>query len=169
MKRMTIPDRETYIAAVQDEISRTQQGRYFHRLHVVLYVLRGASSYEAAHFYGHSSRTIQYWVHRLLSSGLSGLWDGEHTGRPTRLSQSEQKQLRNAIRRSPRELGYDQNLWDGPLLSYHIEEQYGITLGVRQCQRLFHQLGFTLQRPRRQAYEADPLEQEKFKKTSTDG
>lgn len=169
MKRMTIPDRETYVAAVQDEISRTQQGRYFHRLHVVLYVLKGASSYEAAHFYGHSPRTIQYWVRRLLTTGLAGLWDGEHTGRPSRLSQSDQKKLRNAIRRSPRELGYDQNLWDGPLLSHHIKEHYGVTLGVRQCQRLFHQLGFTLQRPRRQASEADPFKQDTFKKTSTDG
>ncbi|GFP31435.1 hypothetical protein HKBW3S34_02355, partial [Candidatus Hakubella thermalkaliphila] len=43
------------------------------------------------------------------------------------------------------------------------------SLGVRQCQRLFHQLGFTLQRPRRQAHEADPLQQEAFKKNSTSG
>jgi transposase len=40
---------------------------------------------------------------------------------------------------------------------------------VRQCQRLFHKLGFTLQRPRRQAREADTLQQEAFKKTSTNG
>jgi hypothetical protein len=30
-------------------------------------------------------------------------------------------------------------------------------------------MGFTLQRPRRQAHEADPLQQEAFKKTSTGG
>ena len=40
---------------------------------------------------------------------------------------------------------------------------------VRQCQRLFHQLGFSLQRPRRQASEANPALQEAFKKTSTNG
>jgi transposase len=169
MKRIIIPDAEIFIAAIQDEISRTWEGRYFHRLHVVLHVLRGDSSYEAARFYGHSPRTIQYWVHRLLSDGLAGLWDRDHPGRPSQLSQSEQKKLRNEIRRSPRELAYDQNLWDGPLLSHHLEEHYGITLSIRQCQRLFHQLGFTLQRPRREAHEADPLQQEKFKKTSTDG
>lgn len=169
MKRITIPDKETFIAAIQDEITRTQQGRYFHRLHVVLHVLQGASSYEAASLYGHSPRTIQYWVHRLLSKGLAGLWDGEHPGRPSRLSPADQKKLRNEIRRSPRKLGYDQNLWDGSLLSHHLKEQYATTLSIRQCQRLFHQLGFTLQRPRRQAYEADPFQQEHFKKTSTDG
>jgi transposase len=30
-------------------------------------------------------------------------------------------------------------------------------------------LGFTLQKPRRQAHEADPLQQESLKKTSTNG
>ena len=169
VKRITIPDPETFIAAIQDEISRTREGRYFHRLHVVLYLLHGASSYEAARLYGHSPRTIEYWGHQLLSHGLVGLWEGDRTGRPSRLSSSERQRLRDELQRSPRELGYDQNLWDGLLLSHHLEEHYSTSLGIRQCQRLFHQLGFTLQRPRRQPREADPLQQEAFKKISTDG
>ena len=164
-----IPDAETFIAAIQDEISRTREGRYFHRLHVILHVLCGASAYEAAQFYGHSPRTIEYWEHRLLSHGLAGLWEGDRPGRPGRLSPLEQQRLRNEIQRSPRKLGYDQNLWDGLLLSHHLKEHYSVSIGVRQCQRMFHQLGFTLQRPRRQAHEANLLQQEGFKKTSTNG
>lgn len=169
MKRIAIPDAETFIAAIQDEISRTREGRYFHRLHVVLHVLHGASPYEAARIYGDSPRAIEYWEQRLLTRGLAGLLEGEHPGRPSRLSPSDQERLRMEIRRSPRELGYDQNLWDGLLLSHHLERDYAISLSVRQCQRLFHHLGFSLQRPRRQAREADPLQQEAFKKTSTNG
>ena len=169
LKRKAIPDAETFIAAIQDEISRTQEGRYFHRLHVVLPVLRGASSYDAARLYGDSPRAIEYWVQRLLTGGLAGLGEGDHPGRPGRLSPTDQERLRTEIRRSPRELGYDQNLWDGLLLSHHLEQDYAISLSVRQCQRLFHQMGFTLQRPRRQAHEADPVQQEAFKKTSTNG
>ena len=169
VKRITIPDAETFIAAIQDEISRTPEARYFHRLDVVLYVLQGASSYEAAQLFGHSARTIENWVHQLLSQGLAGLWEKERPGRPGRLSSTEEQKLRNEIQRSPRELGYDQNIWDGLLLRHHLAENYSVSLGVRQCQRLFHQMGFTLQRPRRQAHEADPLQQEAFKKTSTNG
>jgi len=169
MRKFEIPDAETFIAAIQEEISRTPEGRYFHRLHVILHVLQGASSYEVAKLYGHSPRTVQYWIHRLLSYGLRGLWDKEHPGRPGKLSEKEQETLRNEIRRSLRELGYVQNLWDGPLLSHHLKEHYGITLSIRQCQRLFHRLGFTLQRPRCRAYEADPVKQEEFKKNSIDG
>jgi transposase len=169
MKRITIQDAETFIAAIQDELSKTREGRYFHRLAVVLHVLRGASAYEASRAFGFSSRTIEYWVKRLASNGLNGLWDGKHPGRPSRLSASQKQRLRKELQRSPRDKGYDQNLWDGVLLSHHLEKTYSISLSVRQCQRLFHQMGFSLQRPRRQASEADPLQQEAFKKTSTSG
>jgi transposase len=166
MKRLVIPDSETFAAAIQDEISRNPQGRYFHRLHVVLQVLKGYSTYEAAKFYAHSPRTVQYWVQRLLSEGLMGLWDVDRPGRPGRLSLKEQNKLRKELHKSPGALKYDQNIWDGPLLAHHLKDRYRINLGVRQCQRLFRQLGFSLQRPQPKAAEADPLEQERFKKTS---
>lgn len=167
VKRINVPDVDTFKAAIQEEISRTPEGRYFHRLHAVLQVIGGASSYETARLYGDSPRAIEYWVRRLTSKGLQGLLEGDHTGRPARLSASALARLRKDISRSPRELGYNQNLWDGLLLSHHLTQYYSTSLSVRQCQRLFHQLGFSLQRPRRQASEADPVQQEAFKKTTT--
>lgn len=167
MRRKNISDAEVFKAAIQDEISRTPEGRYFHRLHAVLQVLDGVSSYDTARLYGDSPRAIEYWVQRLTSKGLSGLLDGNHPGRPARLSAKEQAKLRKDISRSPRELGYNQNLWDGLLLSHHLTQKYSISLSVRQCQRIFHQLGFSLQRPRRKASEADAPRQGAFKKTIT--
>jgi transposase len=168
VKRISIPDAETFSAAIRDEISRTPEGRYFHRLHAVLHILDGASSYDTARLYGDSPRAIENWVHRLVSDGLPGLLERNRTGRPTRLSSSLLEKLSNDIRRSPREFGCDQNLWDGLLLSHHLKKEYSVSLGVRQSQRLFHKLGFSLQRPRRQASESDPDLQEEFKKTTTD-
>lgn len=167
MRRKCIPDAEVFKAAIQDEISRTPEGRYFHRLHAVLHVLDGTSTQDTARLYGDSPRAIEYWVQRLISKGLDGLQEGFHPGRPTRLSSQNLVKLRKDISRSPRELGYDQNLWDGLLLSHHLSQKYSISLSIRQCQRLFHKLGFSLQRPRRKASEADALQQEAFKKTIT--
>jgi len=169
MKRITVPDAETFITAIQDELSRTREGRYFHRLAVVLHILRGASAYEASRAFGFSSRAIEYWIKRLASNGLNGLWDGKHPGRPSRLSASQMQRLRKELRRSPRDMDYNQNLWDGVLLSHHLEKNYSVSLSVRQCQRLFHQMGFSLQRPRRQPSEANHFQQEAFKKTSASG
>ena len=169
MKRLKIPDVETFIAAIQDEISHTAEGRYYHRLHVVLHALKETSCYEAARIYGHSPRSVYNWIHRLITKGLAGLREGEHPGRPRKLSLLQQKQLRKHLLLSPREFTYDQNIWDGPLISYHLKEQYSVHLRVRQCQNVLHRLGFTLQRSRRQAAKADPAKQEAFKKNSKNG
>ncbi|MBN2288052.1 MAG: winged helix-turn-helix domain-containing protein, partial [Candidatus Glassbacteria bacterium] len=54
---------------------------------------------------------------------------------------------------------------DGKLLSYHLKQQFGISLGVRQCQRLFHQLGFRRRKPRPIIANSDPEAQQRYKKT----
>ena len=56
------------------------------------------------------------------------------------------------------------NLWDGKVLSAYMKQEWGIKLGIRQCQRLFRQLGFRLRKPRSKIASADPEKQEGFKK-----
>jgi transposase len=56
-------------------------------------------------------------------------------------------------------------LWDGPLLSSFLSKQLGVTLRVRQCQRLFRRLGFRLRKPRPEIAQADPQMQAAVKKT----
>ncbi len=164
MKRLKIHDVETFVDAIQDEISRNPEGRYYHRLHVTLHALKTGDFYEAARIYDHSPHSIYNWVHRLTTHGLAGLQEGKRRGRPRGLSTSQEQKLCKNLLLSPRKFGYDQNIWDGPLLSYHLQKKYSVHLRVRQCQNILHRLGFTLQRPRRQAAEADPEEQERFKK-----
>lgn len=169
MRKLKIADVETFIAAIQDEISRTPKGRYYHRLYVALHALKTGNPYEAARIYDHSPHSVYNWIHRLTTGGLAGLQEGKRPGRPRSLSPSQEQKLCKQLLLSPREFGYDQNVWDGPLLSYHLEKSFSVRLQVRQCQNLFHRLGFSLQRPRRQAAEADPEEQEIFKKNSENG
>src|SRR5256885_15683143 len=64
----------------------------------------------------------------------------------------------------PRELGLSGNLWDGKTLATWIEREYGIDLGVRQCQRLFRQLCFRLRKPRPAVAQADPARHKAHKK-----
>jgi transposase len=74
-----------------------------------------------------------------------------------------------ALRGSPRDVGLGGNLWDGKTLAAWIERQYHIALGVRQCQRLFRQLGFRLRKPRPMLAQADPERQKAHKKNSKHG
>lgn len=169
MRKLEIRDADIIRIAVQQEIVRSDESRYDHKLHGILLVSSGYSSNEVAKLFGHSPRTVQYWVHRFEQSGFAGLQEIPRPGRPTALDADVRKRLGRDLRRSPRELGYSQNLWDGKLLSHHLSRRYGVHLGVRQCQRLFHQLGFRRRKPRPVIAHADPVTQRKFKKTTASG
>ncbi len=165
MKALTISDREEMILALQDEIRRSPDARYDHRLHGVLLVAEGMSCREAAKALGDSPGTVVNWVQRFEQRGFGGLSDGERTGRPTRLSPKNLEKIEVALRRSPADYGLPVQLWDGPLLSAFLQKQFGVTLKVRQCQRLFRQLGFRLRKPRPEIAQADPFRQAVVKKT----
>ena len=85
MKALTISDREEMILALQDEIRRSPDARYDHRLHGVLLVAEGMSCREAARALGDSPGTVVNWVRRFEQRGFGALNEGERTGRPKRL------------------------------------------------------------------------------------
>ena len=169
MRRLEIADREIMEIALRHEILRSEEARYDHRLHGVLLVCRGMSSYEVGELFGQDPTTVQRWVRTFETRGLSGLEDQERPGRPSRLTFEQLRGVNRDLRESPREFGYTQNLWDGKLLSHHIARTKNVVLGVRQCQRLFHQLQFRLRKPRPVIAHADPEAQRAFKKTSPAG
>lgn len=165
MKKLTIADASAVVLGLQDEIRRSDESRYDHRLHGVLLVAQGASCREVAHLLGDAPRTVQYWIHQFEESGLTGLVDQERSGRPKRLSAKQLRAVGSALRKSPASAGMDAGLWDGKTLSALIRKKYGIHLGVRQCQRMFRQLGFRLRKPRPLIAHADPERQKEYKKT----
>jgi transposase len=169
MRRLEIKETDIMQIAVQQEIMRSEESRYDHRLHGVLLICNGFSSNEVAELFGHSPRTVQYWIHRFEESGFAGLEETPRPGRPSRIDGSVLEEISQQLRQYPRELGYAQNLWDGKLLSHHLKERFGISLGVRQCQRLFRQLGFRRRKPRPLIAKSDPEAQRRYKKTPPSG
>lgn len=166
MKPLVIADAATIGLGLQDEIRRSEEARYDHRLHGVLLVAQGVSCGNVAKLLGDAPRTVQYWIRRFEEEGLAGLVEGERSGRPKRIQPEQLLEIGKALRQTPEAVGLSGNLWDGKTLAAFIEQQYGVELGVRQCQRLFRQLGFRLRKPRPLIARADPLRQADYKKNS---
>jgi transposase len=160
----TIADSATIILGLQDEIRRSEESRYDHRLHGVLLVAQGMTCPEVARLLGDAPRSVEYWVRGFEEKGLAGLREGERTGRPRRLDEKQLREINVALRQMPRDVGLSGNLWDGKTLAAWIIQKYEIDLGVRQCQRLFRQLGFRLRKPRPAIAQADPDKQKAHKK-----
>ena len=169
MKKLIIPDSEMVVMALQDEIRRSSEARYDHRLHSVLLVAHGMNCWQVSEILGDAPRTIEYWVNRFLDEGLAGLADADRPGRPKKLTENQIAQIDNVLRGSPSEARLAGNVWDGKLLSTYILTAFGVDLSVRQSQRLFRQLGFRLRKPRPQIARANPELQEEFKKNETMG
>ncbi len=166
MKRLVVADAETMVLALQDEIRRSRESRYDHRLHGLLLVTQGMSCGEVARLLGDAPRTVEYWVKRFERDGLGGLVDGERSGRPTRLQPKQIETIQKVLRDSPRSVGLGSNLWDGKALAAFITQRFAVDLGVRQCQRLFRQFGFRLRKPRPRIAHADLDLQRYHKKNS---
>ncbi len=164
MKPLTISDADSMILAIQDEIRRSEESRYDPRLHAILLVAQGISCSRAAQMLGDAPRTVEYWVRRFEDRGFSGLMDGERPGRRPRLDKDHIAAIDDALRKSPNEFGLS-GQWDGKTLSLFIQQNCGASLGVRQCQRLFRDLGFRFRKRRPKMANADPEQQATNKKS----
>jgi transposase len=152
--------------AIQQEIARSDESRYDHRLHGLLLITGGQGCQQVADLFGEDRRTVQRWVKRFETHGLDGLREGERLGRPATLDAKQWAKLGRDLRRSPQEFGHAAHLWDGQLLAEHLRRRFQVKLGVRQCQRIFGQLGFRLRKPRPQVAQSDPQRVAAFKKTA---
>ena len=137
MRKLEIADADVMRIAIQQEIVRSEESRYDHRLHGLLLITGGNSCQQVAELFGEDRRTVQRWVNTFEQQGLDGLREGQRAGRPKSLDAKRWKALAKDLKRSPDEFGLTGHLWDGKLLSEHLRRHYGVALGVRQCQRLF--------------------------------
>jgi len=156
------------VLVLQDEIQRSEEARYDHRLHAVLLVAKGISCPKVAELLGDSERTVRFWINRYLRDGLQGLIENERTGRPGRLTPEQIDRIGVVLRGKPEDAGLRGGIWDGKSLSTFIRSEFHVDLGVRQCQRLFRHLEFRLRKPRPMIARSDPEIQRVFKKKSAD-
>lgn len=83
MRRLQIRDADVMQIAIRQEISRSEESRYDHRLHGVLLVANGQSCGAVAELFGENARTVQRWVSRFESGGF-GLARGRARGASAR-------------------------------------------------------------------------------------
>lgn len=146
-KRLELAHPEAALIAIQEQIDCSEDSRYYHRLHALLLLSKGQSCQQVAELLGEDRRTIQRWLKRFEQGGLDGLRDSQHLGRPSSLDEHQWEMLRGELKRYPPGATRKPFPWDGQLLAEHLRVNYGVILGLRQCQRILEQL--CVQRRRR--------------------
>ena len=105
------------LLSLRQEIRRSEESRYDHRLHGVLLVAEGMSCPEAARLLGQAPRTVEYWVRAFERDGLGGLRERRRPGRPSLLTPRQLEQVSLTLQHPPEEAGLDSSVWDGRTLA----------------------------------------------------
>ena len=91
-----------------------------------------------------SRGTVEARAHKFNAPGLDGI-EPDWKGNPgTILSEEELEQLCNAVKKSPREVGFKNGRWTGRLVAAFVYERFGKR--IRTAIRYLHRLGFKLKR-----------------------
>ena len=158
------------LAEGQEIVRSTTDAKYRHKVEMVNLVLSGLAPSYLSTYCGNSKRTITLWVKIADEHGFAALKPRKPTGKPPKLTKEQMAKIRTVLEEDdPKKYGY--HVWDGPSLSAYIEKTYAVMLCVRQCQRLFHSLGFSLVRPQTfpskgEHNEAERTEYKKAQRTS---
>jgi transposase len=83
-----------------------------------------------------------------------------------RITEKQLGRIEAVLRKKPEDVGLNGGIWDGKSLSAFIRKDFGIKMGIRQCQRLFSQLGFRMKKPRPMIARSNTEIQKMFKKKS---
>ena len=148
-------------------MSSSDESKYLFRVFAVNMVLSGTPASQVGASAGYTKAAVTGWVKIADEKGFEALHSHKQAGRPPKLSDIQLAEIDSMLQSDPKDYGF--KVWDGPTLSTYIKDHYDITIGVRQCQRMFHNLGYSRIRP--QAYPSKDYEdtqaREDFKKNET--
>lgn len=166
-KRKYHTDPEILLEQGKAIMSSSDESKFHFRVFAVNMVLSGCPASQIGAMAGVSKVAVIGWVKAADEKGFDALKSKGHQGRPAKLSAEQLKEIDTVLQSDPKDHGYKN--WDGPTLSSYIKSKYNIEMSVRQCQRLFHNLGFSLIRPQpypSKGYE-DTEERNGFKKNGS--
>jgi transposase len=104
--------------------------------------------------------SVNRWLQWYEADGLDGLLTGIPPGAPPRLSEPQRAELTAIVEAGPLAAGYQSGVWTGPMIGDLIEQRFAVRYHTHYVPELLHQLGFSVQRPRKRLARADVAAQE---------
>jgi transposase len=120
---------------------------------------QGRSNAEIARTLEVSAESVRRWKRVWEEGGTPALRRRPATGRPSKLDDTQVEQVRTALEQGAQAHGFEADLWTLERVGVVVERVSGVKLARASVWRLLTgRLGWSLQRPRRQAVERDESE-----------
>lgn len=143
----------------------TQSSRMRNRYLAVSHFVDGKSRTDIANYLKVARGSVNSWVQKYLDSGVDGLMEGRHTGRPAKLTTPQLEQLSNFIKENST-LAKGGRLQAKDIQSYIIDN-FSIEYEISNIYRLLHHLNFSWITSRSRHPKQDEGVQTLFKKLPT--
>lgn len=132
------------------------------RARAVLGYIEGRRAVEVAAALDVTRGSVNRWLRWYETLGVTGLLTGRPPGPAPRLSEAQRAELTALIESGPTEAGYTSGVWTGPMIGDLIAQRFGVRYHNHHVPRLRHELGFSVQRPRRRLARADAARQARW-------
>lgn len=106
--------------------------------------------------------SVNRWLQWYNAEGIDGLRTVKPEGRPPRLDSTQQETLIEVVEAGPQAAGFDGGVWTGPMIGELIRNEFGVQYHNHHIPRLLHDLGFSVQRPRKRLARADAKKQQEW-------
>lgn len=115
----------------------------------------GLAPVEVARMVGVDRRSVRRWKAAHQRGGVVGLRAKPAPGRPSRLQRETKAALEEVLQRGAQAAGFPTDLWTCPRVADVIRSRFGVHYHADHVGRLLHSLGWSPQKPQRQAVERD--------------
>jgi transposase len=99
--------------------------------------------------------SVNRWLQWYEALGIEGLVTAAAPGPSPKLAVAQQNELAALVDAGPLAAGYQSGVWTGPMVGDLIETRFGVRYHKHNVPRLLHELGFSIQRPRKRLARAD--------------
>jgi len=118
-------------------------------------VTKGIPAANVARSFKIHERTIHKWLSAYRKDGIAGLAVRVSTGRKKKLTIKQQSRLQKIIVAGAVKAGFDNEIWTSKRVLEVIKKEFGVEYHANHLPKLLRGLGFTPQRPQREAVEKD--------------
>ena len=102
-----------------------------------------------------SRGSVNRWLQWYEAMGVDGLRTAIAPGPTPKLNDAQRAELTALVEAGPLAAGYESGVWTGPMVGDLVARRFGVRYHKHNIPRLLHELGFSLQRPRKRLARAD--------------
>jgi transposase len=156
------PSTRERLVRLSKEAERDGAYRVAKRLQAVVLNAQGRTSGELAQILQAPRSKVSEWLARYQAHGIEGLLEGQRSGRPAQLTSQQRQQLGDILDSGPVAYGLDTGVWTSPMIAWVVQEEFGVQYHPGHVRKLLHELGFSMQRPKRVLARADRVQQDRW-------